>query len=118
MLFKNYVFVVIFTFLSLASFASESRACGQQREPDYFEEEPFLNSYPHNPTLYALHEKAVQGDVHAQFVLGKEFFSPSLAEVRKDYKAPAAWLTIAALHEHTQAQYFLGTLYRFGAGVK
>ena len=60
-------------------------------------------------------EKAEQGDVVAQGVLGVLYAKGQ--GVSKDYKEAVKWYRLAAEQGHSKAQYNLGLMYALGHGV-
>lgn len=62
-----------------------------------------------------IQQKAAQGDVHAEAVLGEMYAQGN--DVPKDYALAAKWWSKSAAAGMAQAQYNLGVLYEHGQGV-
>jgi len=62
-----------------------------------------------------LKERAIEGDVEAQYELGMRYLLGRGEE--EDYKKAAKWITKAAEQGHTHAEFNLGWMYYEGLGV-
>jgi S1-C subfamily serine protease len=67
-------------------------------------------------SIEELRTLAEQGDIDAQFNLGRKYGKGK--GVEKDYKQGAYWLTKAAEQGHESAQYILGSMYNAGDWVE
>ncbi|KAF9908258.1 hypothetical protein EC991_010098 [Linnemannia zychae] len=75
---------------------------------------------PTTPTLFndikGIEVKAKQGDISAQFELGRALFSGQ-GDVTKDFKEAMDWFLLAAERKHPRAQHYVGLMYYQGNGV-
>ncbi|MGH8121130.1 MAG: hypothetical protein ACRESK_11010, partial [Gammaproteobacteria bacterium] len=67
-------------------------------------------------SLETMIAQAVEGDVEAQFQLGKSYYLGT--QVKQDYGQAFLWFRRAALQGHAEAQYNLGNMYLMGEGIE
>ena len=76
-------------------------------------------AYTKRTSLKKLIKQAHKGDVDAQFQLGHDYYWGLIAEDGlRDYKSARTWLAMAAANGHSEAQTYLGRIYRYGRGVE
>lgn len=74
------------------------------------------NGQPPNPNIQESYQRAMNGDLDAQFFLFK-YYRGGFG-VEPDIKKAMRWLLSAGESGHTEAQYWLGYIYFFGEGVE
>ena len=95
----------IFTVLSIVLLASILVACAT---PTINPQQPDNSHYMNTLRL------AESGDVEAQYKLGKMFYDGE--GVTQNYQEAEKWLLLASEQEHTDAQYWLSSIYFMGSG--
>ncbi|KAF9908261.1 hypothetical protein EC991_010101 [Linnemannia zychae] len=81
---------------------------------------PPANSSPTTPTPHSaimqIADKAKEGDMSAQFELGKAYFYGRKG-VPENYEAAKDWFLLLTRRKHPEAQYYVGLMYYHGMGV-